>query len=74
MLKMAYFLSGSSSEESLCSEPDQVLSKEATKVQERVSSKRAKKLPTKLRDYVPSTTMEEERLQKSKLHVIYVRY
>ena len=60
MLKMAYFLSSSSSEESLCSE---------STVPGRGLSKRTKKIPSKLRDYIPSSTKEEEMLQKSMLHV-----
>ena len=57
---MAFFLSSSSSEESLCSEPT---------VPERTVSKRTKKIPAKLRDYVPSSSKEEEMFQKSMLQV-----
>ena len=53
-MKMAFFLSSSSSEESLCSEPS---------VPERTVSKRTKKIPAKLRDYIPSSSKEEEMLQ-----------
>ena len=51
---MAFFLSSSSSEESLCSEPS---------VPERTVSKRTKKIPAKLRDYISSSSKEEEMLQ-----------
>ena len=57
---MAYFLSSSSSEESLCSE---------STVPVRGFSKRTKKIPAKLKDYIPSSTKEEEMLQKSMLHL-----
>jgi hypothetical protein len=63
---MAYFLSSSSSVESLSSEPREISKESPKKVSERATSKRSRKLPAKFReDYVPSTSIEEERLQKS---------
>lgn len=71
---MACFISSSSSEESLCGSTrestvfsdDEVQKK---KVQGR--AKRTKKIPAKLRDYVPSISKEEERLQKSMLNIMH---
>ena len=72
---MAYFVASCSSEESISStlgstafSDDEVPQKKVKG--SRATSKRTKKIPAKLKDYVLSVSKEEERLQKSMLMLL----
>ena len=63
---MAHFVTSSCSEESLGSESGEVYLRDSPKKVSTGRAQRIRKLPAKFReDYIPSTSKDEERLQKS---------